>query len=91
MPNMGDGVELKRYLLNREIVFWTEEGRDRTGGRIVDLPADSHEAKQEHAWEEHCLKRANDAAFELTELDRGQSSIPDAEVVHIEDWRNRDS
>ena len=91
MPNMDDGVELKRYLLNREIVFWTQEGRDRTGDRVADLPTDSQEAKQERAWEEHCLKRMNAAAWELNAIGGLGSPQPDADFVHIEDWRNRDS
>ena len=88
---MGDGVDLKRYLLHREMVFWTEEGRDRTGARIDGLPTDSDEAKQERAWREHCLKRMNAAAWELNALGGLGSPQPDAEFIHIVDWRNRDS
>lgn len=91
MPKMADGVELKRYLLNREIVFWTEEGRDRTGDRIANLPAYGDEATQERAWEEHCLKRANAAAWELNALGAQGSPQPDADFIHLEDWRHRDS
>lgn len=91
MPNMGDGVESKRYLLRREMVFWTEEGRDRTGARIDDLRPDSDEAKQELAWREHCLKRMNAAAWELNALGGLGAPQPDADFIHIEDWRNPDS
>jgi hypothetical protein len=91
MPNMGNGVELKRDLLRREMVFWTEEGRDRTGARIDDFPPESDEAKQELAWQDHCLKRMNAAAWELNALGGLGSPLPDADFIHIEDWRNRDS
>ena len=91
MPNMGNGLDLTRYLLRREMAFWTEEGRDRTSARIDDLPPYSHEAKQESAWQEHCLKRMNAAAWELNALGGLGSPQPDAEFIHIVDWRNRDS
>jgi hypothetical protein len=54
-------------------------------------PADSEEAKQELAWQEHCLKRMNAAAWEREEIEGRGSHHPDADVVHIEDWRNRES
>jgi len=88
---MADGLELQRYLLNREVDFWREEGRDRTGERIFNLPADSPQAKKERAWQEHCLKRLNAAARELEEVEGRGSSHKNAPVVNIEDWRNRES
>jgi hypothetical protein len=88
---MADGPELQRYLLNRELEFWREEGRDRTGDRLFDLDPASPEAKKEGAWQEHCLKRLNAAAWELAELEGRGSTHPDADVVNIEEWRNRDS
>jgi hypothetical protein len=91
MPNMGEGVELRRYLLRREMDLWTEEGRERAGARIAALPPDSDEAMQERAWREHCVKRMNAAAWELNALVGPGAPQPDAEFIHIEDWRNRDS
>ncbi|MBB5164948.1 hypothetical protein [Mycobacterium sp. AZCC_0083] len=83
-----DGIKLQRYLLNREHQLWVDEGRDRTGGRIFDLPTDCPEAALERAWQDHCLKRLNAAAWELAELEGRTASS--AEVVNIEDWRHRD-
>jgi hypothetical protein len=40
---MADGLELQRYLLNREIQFWVDEGRDATSNRIMDMKAGSPE------------------------------------------------
>jgi hypothetical protein len=86
---MAEGLELQRYLLNREFDFWLDEGKYRAWERLLDLPEDSPEAKKERAWQEHCLKRLNAAAWELEEIE-GRPH-PDAGVVNIEDWRNRES
>ncbi len=88
---MVDGLELHRYVLNREIDFWLEEGKYRTGDRICNLPADSPEAKNELAWQDHCLKRMNAAAWELVEVEGRGSRHADAHFANIEDWRNRES
>jgi hypothetical protein len=70
-------------------MLWVEEGRDRTNERIFDLPPDSEEAALELAWQDHCLKRLNAAAWELVEIEgRSPSS---ADVVNIEDWQHRPS
>jgi hypothetical protein len=84
-----DGLELQRYLLNREFDFWLEEGKYRARDRIFDLPDDSPEAAKERAWQEHCLKRLNAAAWELEELEGRGSLHPDAHVTNIEEWRHR--
>lgn len=89
---MADGLEMQRYLLNREIQFLVDEGRDATSNRIMDMKAGSLEEVREMAWQEHCLKRLNAAARELDGLEspiEGRPSRhPDARVVNIEDWRN---
>jgi hypothetical protein len=86
---MADGMELQRYLLNREIQFWVDEGRDATSNRIMDMAAGSSEETEEMAWQEQCLKRLNDAAWTLQEIEQRGSLHPDPSVVNIEDWRNR--
>ena len=87
-----DGLELQRYLLNREVDFWLEEGRDRTGDRILDMTTGSPEEQRETAWQDYCYERYNEAAWKLEELEsriEGRPSRhPDAKVVNIEDWRN---
>ena len=89
--HMGDGLELQRYLLNREIQFWVDEGRDETSNRIMGMAAGSPEETREKAWQEHCVKRLNEAAWELEELEGRGSQHQDADVVNIEDWRKSET
>jgi hypothetical protein len=91
IETVGDTLEMQRCLLHRELEFWTEEGRDRAGDRIFYLRADSPEAEEERAWQEHCLKRLNAAAWELEEVEKRGSRHDDAHFVNIENWRNRGS
>jgi hypothetical protein len=84
---MADGLELQRYLLNREFDFWLEEGKYRSAERLFDLDPDNPEAEKERAWEEHCLDRQNAVAWQLEELEGRGSRHPDAEIVNIEDRR----
>ena len=67
---MADGLELRRYLLSRELEFWREEGQERTGDRIFDLRAGSPEVELETAWQERCLDRCNSVARTQAEPDR---------------------
>jgi hypothetical protein len=88
---MTEGLELQRHLLNRELEFWLEEGKYATADRISNLPLDSPEAENERAWQEHCLKRYQAAAWELEEVEGRGSRHRNAPVVNIEEWRNRES
>jgi hypothetical protein len=88
---MADGLELQRYLLNREIQFWVDEGRDATSNRIMDMKAGSPEETEEIARQKHCLRRLNAAAWEFAEIEGHGSLHPDANVANIEDWRKSDS
>lgn len=87
---MADGLELQRYLLNREFDFWLDEGKYQATERLLQLPDGSPEAERERAWQEHCLKRLNAAAWELEEIEGRGSLHPNAPVVNIEDWRIRE-
>jgi hypothetical protein len=50
---MADGLELQRYLLNRQFDFWLHEGKYNSAAPLFDLDPDSPEAEKERAREEH--------------------------------------
>jgi hypothetical protein len=57
--------EHRSYILNREAEVWRTRW-ERAQDRLDELDPDCPEAKQEEAWQNHCLSRLNEVGSSFT-------------------------